>query len=275
MKKWISEHRLFSLLSGIVVVLILVIFFSFISAGGSSAISRGFQSGIAWLERPFSAFSQGVKKNVGGIFRYKKLQAENEKLQAKVDKLEEENKDLQLKENELEELEDLSKAFDYDPFEDAGKAVVGRVIEVDNSSPYVVFTVDVGTEKHIKKNDIVVNGSGLVGRVQEAGKGYSKIVSVLSTKNSISFKAQRKTSITGLLKGDGKGNLTGYVMDDDMAVLKGDKLVTSGIGIYPEGIRIGTVTKIDYDQDRQLKTVTVSPTVDFDALQKVAIFYEY
>ena len=64
-------------------------------------------------------------------------------------------------------------------------------------------------------------------------------------------------------------------MNQNMSILKGDKLITSGIGIYPQGILIGTVKTIDYDEDRQLKVVTVEPTVNFSALQKVAIYYEY
>ncbi len=48
--------------------------------------------------------------------------------------------------------------------------------------------------------------------------------------------------------------------------------MTSGIGIYPMGIRIGKVTEVDYDDNRQLKTVVVEPTVKFDNMQKVAVF---
>lgn len=273
--KWVSEHKLFTVISGIVLVLCLVIIISFLTAGGSTAAGRGFQSGIAVIQKPFTSFATAVKKNVSGIFSYRQLQKENEDLQAKVNDLENENKDLKLKKDELRQLNKLSKSFDYEPFAGTGKSVVGRVIEIDNSNPYVVFTIDVGTEKKIKKNSIVVDGDGLVGRVQETGRGYSKIVSVLSSSNSISFKVLRKTSITGVVKGNGKGKLSGYMMNESAAVLKGDVLVTSGIGIYPEGIRIGTVSSVNYDEDTQLKVITVKPTVSFDGMQKVAVFYEY
>lgn len=273
--KWFAEHRLFTVVAGIIAALCLVIIISFVSAGGSGVLGRGISSGISWIQRPLSSFTSAVRENAGGMFHYRKLQKENKKLQAKVDELEEQNKDLKIKKNELKELRSLSKSFDFEPFSGSSKAVAGRVIEIDNSSPYVVFTIDAGTAKHVKKDDIVVNGSGLVGRIQETGKNWSKVVSVLSSKNSISFRSERKSSITGVLKGDGRGKLTGYVMDEDMTILKGDKLLTSGIGIYPEGIQIGTVSSIDYDEDTQLKVVKVKPTVDFNSLQKVAVYYEY
>ena len=200
---------------------------------------------------------------------------ENKALQAKVDALQEENKNLRIKKSELRELRSLSKSFDFKPFAGTSKAVAARVIEIDESNPYVVFTVDAGTKKHVKRNDIVVNGSGLVGRVQEAGKNYSKIVSILSSRNSISFRLERRSSVTGVLKGSGHGELSGYVMNENKSVLKGDRLITSGIGIYPEGIEIGTIRSIEYDEDTQLKVIKVKPTVNFGALQKVAIYYEY
>lgn len=76
----------------------------------------------------------------------------------------------------------------------------------------------------------------------------------------------------GVLSGDGKKTLKGYVMKKEAGIIKGDDLVTSGIGIYPEGIKIGTVSSVDYDDDRQLKVVEVKPTVDFETLQRVTIY---
>ncbi|MEA4922591.1 MAG: rod shape-determining protein MreC [Eubacteriaceae bacterium] len=273
--KWLSEHKLFTVITGIVVVLCLVIVISFLTAGGSTGAGRGFQAGMAAVQKPIASFTAAVKENVSGIFSYKKLQKENKELRAKNESLEKENQDLKLKKDELNQLKKLSKSFDFAPFSGTGKAKAGHIIELDNSNPYVVFTIDIGSDDGIKKNNIVVDGSGLVGRVQEVGKGYSKVVSVLSSSNSISFKVLRKTSLTGVLKGNGNGKLSGYMMKDNAAVLKGDVLITSGVGIYPEGIKIGTVSSVDYDEDSQLKVVKVKPTVDFDGLQKVAVYYEY
>ena len=61
-------------------------------------------------------------------------------------------------------------------------------------------------------------------------------------------------------------------MNEKAKIVKGDTLVTSGVGIYPEGIKIGKVKEVDYDENRQLKVITLTPTVTFDSLQKVAIF---
>jgi len=273
--KWIAEHKLFSVITGIVVILCLIIIISFLTAGGGTFLGRSINSAASTIEKPLMTITKSVKSNVSGIFSYKKLQKENEELQAKVDKLEQEKIDLKLKKDELKQLKKLSNAFDYEPFQNNSKSVIGRVIELDNSNPYIVFTIDVGKNNKLKKNDIVVDGNGLVGKIQEVGKNQSKVVSILSTNNSISFKVLRKPSITGVLKGNGNGELSGYLMDENSRVLKGDVLVTSGIGIYPEGIKIGKVKSVDYDEDQQLKIVEVKPTVSFNGMQKVAVFYEF
>lgn len=273
--KWFSEHRLFTVISGIVIVLCVIMIASWATSGGSFAAGKGIQTVMSGIQRPLNAAQAAIRENIGGLFTVHKTQQENKKLRSRVEALEKENQELQLKKDEVRQLKQLSKSFDYKPFQRAGKAKAAHVIEIDSSNPYIVFTIDIGTERQIRKNDIVVDGSGLVGKIQETGYGYSKVVSVLSNKNSISFKVLRKTSITGVLKGDGNGKLSGYLMDDQASVLKGDILVTSGIGVYPEGIRIGTVSSVDYDEDSQLKMVHVTPTVRFSGLQKVAVYYEY
>ena len=143
---------------------------------------------------------------------------------------------------------------------------------MDNANPYVVFTVDAGTDKGVRENSIVVDGNGLVGKVTETGKDWAKVVSILSQNNNVSFRVTRKQSITGVIEANGKGKLEGFVMNEKAKIVKGDTLITSGIGLYPEGIKIGKVKKVDYDENKQLKVVSVEPTVQFDALQKVAIF---
>ena len=75
-----------------------------------------------------------------------------------------------------------------------------------------------------------------------------------------------------MVAGDGENHLNGYVIEEKMRIIKGDQLVTTGVGLYPEGIYIGTVDTVEYDDDRQLKVISVTPTAVFDGLQKVAVF---
>ena len=106
----------------------------------------------------------------------------------------------------------------------------------------------------------------------EAGNGYAKVVSILSDNNNVSFRVLKRQKVSGVLSANKNGELEGYVLKNKYRIVKGDTLITSGIGIYPKGIKIGKVKSVDYDDDRQLKVVKVKPAVDFETMEKVAIF---
>lgn len=269
---WLKEHKLFSVISGIVLVLCLVIIISFLSAGGSSFIGRGTHEAISLVEKPLSAVTSGIRNTVAGIFSYNSIVDENDKLKKRIAELESENIELKLSKSDLRQLNKLSAAFDYKPFKNKGTGVAASITEIDYSNPYIVFSVDAGTEKNIKKNSIVVNGEGLVGKVTDAGRGYAKVVSILSDTNNVSFMVLNRTNVKGVLTANSKGELDGYVLKNNARIIKGDTLITSGVGIYPKGIIIGKVKSVDYDDNRQLKVVTVKPAVSFETLEKVAIF---
>ncbi len=269
---WLREHRLFTVISGIVLLLCLVIIISFLTAGGSSFLGRGAHTLVHKFEKPLMTMTSGVRNTVAGVISYNEIKEENELLKARVEELETENNDLSIKREELKQLKKLSKSFDFEPYQGRSKAVAARITELDSSNPYVVFTVDAGSDKGIRKDYIVVDGNGLVGRVMEVGSDWSKVVSILSQNNNISFRVTRKPSISGVVQANNKGELEGFVMNEKAKIVKGDTLVTSGVGIYPEGIKIGKVKEVDYDENRQLKVITLTPTVTFDSLQKVAIF---
>ena len=246
---WLKEHRLFSVIAGIVLVLCLVIIVSFLSAGGSSFIGRGTHRMISVAEKPLSYITSGVRNTVAGIFRYNSVKDENVVLKKRIAELEAENTELILKKSELSQLRNLSGAFDSEAYKRNKDLVAANIIELDYS-----------------------NGNGLVGKVIEAGNGYAKVVSILSDNNNVSFRVLKRQKVSGVLSANKNGELEGYVLKNKYRIVKGDTLITSGIGIYPKGIKIGKVKSVDYDDDRQLKVVKVKPAVDFETMEKVAIF---
>lgn len=269
---WFRRHKIFTATAGIVLILCLFVVGSFMMGGGSTILGKGFQTVITAVQKPFATVTGGIKNTFVGIFQYNTVLKENEALQQENEDLKQQNLELALTREELAQLKDLSGAFDFTPFAGSGKAVAGKIITLDNSNMFQTFVIDAGSDKGIKINNIVVDGSGLVGRVREVGKSWSKVVSVLDENNNISFKVLRKGSIQGVLHGNGTGKLEGYLLDGEAKIVAGDVLVTSGVGLYPQGIRIGKVTKVSFDKDLQLKVITVAPTVKFTSLQKVAVF---
>ncbi len=269
---WIRKHKRFSSILAVVLILCVLMSYSYSAGGSSTALGQGVQKVTTTITSPLTTAATGMSNFFTGVFSYHELQKENEELKERINDLEAENLELQLTAQELVELQALYEAFSFEPYSASSNALAARIIEIDWSTPYVVFTIDVGSEDGVEKDDVVTNGEGLVGRVSSVGETWAKVISVLSDGNNIGFRVLRDSTITGVVTGNGADALEGYVLDNTARIVKGDVLVTTGIGIYPAGIRIGTVTSVEYDDDRQMKIITVEPTVDFDGLQKVAVF---
>lgn len=110
-----------------------------------------------------------------------------------------------------------------------------------------------------------------MGRVSETGNGYSKVTAVIDDNINISFQVEKNMSILGVVSGDGNGKIEGYTFDGDSGIVEGDVLITTGIGMYPEGIEIGNVTAVDYNSDTQLMSIKAEPAVNFKNLRKVMV----
>ena len=88
------------------------------------------------------------------------------------------------------------------------------------------------THLGLQKDAVVLNGDGLIGKIYEVGPGWSKVISVIDENNHVSFRANRDLNLLGILSGDGKGGLTGYMLDPEASIIEGDVLITSGIDVY-------------------------------------------
>ncbi len=268
---WIREHKVLVSVLAALLVLVALILVSFICGGTIFPFSGAVQTVVKTVEKPVSAANDAVSSTAKGIFRFNAIVKENEELKKEVGELRKQVNDLTLKNYERQELGELSNVLNYQAVAEGKSVVSGNVISLDGSNWYNIFTIDVGTEKGIYKNAIVVNGEGLIGRVSDTGNGWSKVTALIDESGKVSFQVFRDPALMGILKGDEEGTLSGFMFDGGAAVIEGDVLVTSGIGIYPQGIEIGKVTSVIYNKDTQLKTITVEPAVDFAGIRKISV----
>ena len=267
---WLKKNKKIGSMILLVVGLSIALGFSFMNFGKSSTPGVAVQQGVATAQGPFAKLADGITGTFTGIFKFRVIQKENEQLKAENSILRKENTDLMLNKAELEELRVLSEALQYSGV--AGSEIVtSDVIATDGSNWFNIFTINSGTEMGIAIDDVVVNGVGLVGRIIDTGEGWSKVIGIIDESNKVSFKVLRDTTLIGIVKGDGSGGLKGFMLDGKASVIEGDVLVTTNIGIYPEGIEIGKISKIEFDNDTQLKNVMITPAVDFKSIQKVAV----
>lgn len=137
------------------------------------------------------------------------------------------------------------------------------------------LVINKGSRDNIKEGMAVVNQDGLVGRVKRTGLTTSviKLITSNSNDNKISIKLWRgEDSINKVLEQDEKGNLMISGIDNSFPIQEGDLVTTSGLSdIYPSGITIGTIEKIDHDKFGISKKAYIKHKGDFDNLRFVAV----
>lgn len=269
MIKWIANHKIIAIITSLVLVLCIIISVSYFK--GTGFIGDLIQRGGAAVSEPVTDVTDGAERGIKGLLSFRKTMRENEALRDEIERLEAEIVALRLQENELAELRELSGALNYVSGADAGTHVTAKVIATDNSSIFNIFTINAGTEAGITEECVVVAANGLVGRVLETGNGYSKVISIVDEDVNISFQVLRDMNTLGVVSGDGTGGLAGYTLEADAGIVEGDVLITTGIGMYPEGIEIGKVTKVEFNSDIQLLTILADPAMNFKNLRKVTV----
>ena len=220
----------------------------------------------------------GVLHNVSGFFgdlvHFRQYAKENEKLKQENDNLRQALSESQMSQEQLQQLEQLSAALSYTDQLSAYRKVTADVISLDQSGVYGTLTISAGSRQGIRKGDVVAGPEGMVGRVLSVTKKSAKVSGIINSSISVSFYVQGNEKMIGVVRGDGKGELTGYLLDNGKKISEGDILMTSGLGRYPAGIQIGTVTSVNKDKTTSQVYIHADPSFDFYSAGIVTVLVE-
>ena len=250
--------------------------------GGSNPL--GINPGINTISTIGSTINSGfnfVKNGFENVLNFQKNAKKAEDLEEENNKLQQEIIDLQTQLDDLQSLQSLKSALNFIDEKYVANTLSAKVVGKNDGNWYSTFVVAAGSKDGVKKDSLVMNGSGLVGIVYEVSENYCKVISLLDTKSSVSFKLSKNSKFKGIITyGQNidektnyrdRGLLQGYMFDSTYDVLPGDVVTTSGLGLFPEGIVIGKVEKVVEDKNNSLKYVIVKPNVDFKNIDDVLI----
>lgn len=201
---------------------------------------------------------------------------ENQKLKQQVDELTIENTMLQQDKYELNHLRELYKLDDeYSEYEKVG----ARIIAWEGGNWFHSFTINKGTDDGLAVDMNVMAGSGLVGRIVDVGKNWSKVTSIINDGSSVSgmvLSTSDNLIVTGDLELMSQGQIRfEQLIDADNQVAPGDKIVTSNISDkYLPGILIGYISTMEMDSNNLTKSGYATPAVDFQHLEEVLVILE-
>ena len=188
--------------------------------------------------------------SVTGIF-YSTLSNSMEylSLKSKNQSLQEENTQLKndLEKNKLFFSTDIS-VIDTVKYHQKYTYTEAKIINNNYSKPHNFLTINRGLNEGIIKEMGVINRRGIIGITENVSNNYTRVQSILNKNSNINARLKGNTAYFGTLKWNSIDYNTVQLHDiPRQAPLKiGDTIETGGKStIFPEGIPIGTVSKIN------------------------------
>lgn len=262
--------------SNIVAAITVVFFFMIILTWETSDEISSVQKSISYVVIPVQKgvtyFGDWLVDRVAFVKNIGEMEDDNAALKNEVDKLTYENQILIQSKQELARLREL---YELDRRYADYPKTAARVIGKDPGNWYSVFTIDKGADDGIELNMVVMAGAGLCGRIIQVGPNYAKVRSIIDDTSSVSGIVERTNDLC-TVKGDltlyNEGYLKVAYVSDDINLVINDKITTSHLGkVYPPGILVGEVIKIEDDPDTLTQVAYISPYVNFKHLQEVLV----
>jgi rod shape-determining protein MreC len=122
-----------------------------------------------------------------------------------------------------------------------------KIINNNYAKDFNFITINKGENEGIKKEMAVINSRGIIGITEHTTNNYARVQSILNKNSKINARL-KNTNYFGTLGWDGKDYNTVQLSDiPRQAPIKfGDTIETGGRStIFPEGILIGTISKIN------------------------------
>ena len=149
--------------------------------------------------------------------------------------------------------------------------VAAEVIGRDPSPWFRTIIVNKGKADGIRKGAPVLVPEGIVGLVVEVAGNYSKVLLIIDQNSAVDGLIQRSRS-RGIVEGDATGLCHFKYVLRKLDINLGDTVVSSGLdGVFPKGLRIGSISQIVKLNAGIFQQVMVTPFVDFEKLEEVLI----
>ncbi len=212
----------------------------------------------------FAAFSEGEE----ALLENADLKAEMAQLRQQITDYDQVKKENEFYKDYLD-IKDSHPDFAFTP---------ATLIAKDEKDPFKGFTLNAGSVDGVELRDPVIVDQNLVGYVSEVGLTTCKVKTILDPDITLGA-LDNRTSDSGILYGsieNARLGLTGlYNLSRSCNVAVGDYIITSGEGIFPEGLLVGTVRSIGSEKYNTSIFASVEPFADFGNLRDVMIITNF
>lgn len=234
------------------------------------------QSFLTQISSPAQVGATDVADNTAGFVGFvaglRTLRQTNSELKQRNEDLLAENFALREVEQENQRLRQLLNFAQARPgLELRGAQIVGRVIGQDPTNFLDYLNIDLGARHGIEVGMPVLTDQGLVGRVSEVNSTTSKVLLITDASSSVNAILQ-SSRLNGVVRGGAGGQIVMDFIQQGAVLSVGEVVLTSGLGgKFPKGIPIGQVVQINQRDIDVFQQAVIQPTVDFGALELVAV----
>jgi rod shape-determining protein MreC len=230
-----------------------------------------------WIMTPLSVVEKAANTVLGAItgtmssyVSLRGARAENMELREKVDQLTAERNEAFERAAELDRLRTqlaLPARANY-------RSLSANIISRDASTWFRRLTIDRGKLDGVKQDMPVTTAGGIVGRVISVGPNYAT-VQVITDKQAGLGAMLQESRVMGEVRGletseSGRCELKNIPTSEH--VQEGEAVVTTGLDrIYPKGLLIGTVERIEIDPNAPWHKIIIKLAAPVDRLEHVLV----
>ncbi|MCI9016263.1 MAG: rod shape-determining protein MreC [Clostridia bacterium] len=253
-----------------VVILIILVFISNINIENLSYIENAFSSIVMPIQNGLTYLKNKISGNNTFFADINKLKEENEELRNKNLELEKDLREFEIIKSENTTLKEyLNLTEQYSNYNTKAAYIINK--DISNYSN--IFVINIGEKDGIKPNMTVISEKGLVGYIISTTSNTAKVQTIIDTASTVSstISSSRETLICkGTL--DDTSSLKATNISTTATIIQGDKVETSGMGgIYPKGILIGTIKKVENTKNIVDRYAIIEPAVNFDKVETVLV----
>ena len=274
-----AVRRRRAVLAALVVLslILLTAYFGESSGGGLHSVQRGAMEVLAPIQEGANRALKPFRDLFGWFGDTLDAKSERDKLRTELIQATDEKRQLEQYKG-LAEQNEQGGLSHYQP-------VAARVIARSPSSWYQTFQINKGSSDGVRVDQPVVNDAGLVGKVKSVSDGNAVVMLLTDPEFGVSAQALESGEPGSVGPAVGApGDLRFELVPNAKNVRKGEHIITAGTStssrvsdlrsLYPRGILIGTVKRIETGEGELDRVIHVAPVADLHNLDVVEVLTE-
>ena len=259
-------------------IAVLTVYFGESSGGVFHTLQRGAQEAFAPIETGASRALKPVRDFFGWAGDTIDAKDQNEALKKEVERLRTDLAEAQTAVRDSGQLKGIAQLHQQDYFPQGTQPVVARVIARSPTVWHSSVKIDKGTSDGVRLDQPVIASGGLVGKITSATGGTSEVRLITDGQSGVSAQVF-PAGVTGVVRPE-VGNPDDLLLESvesGRRVTENTLVITSGFtssrleSLFPRGIPIGRVSKVDFDELETYQRVHLKPFADLRQLDIVEV----